>query len=110
DGEAEVGILNSARNYIGGLYSEANGASPGRNPVSIGMIKVNAVPYLNGIIIMCDDGNGGVVANNLDFRKMYDYKKFFFVAPDAIKPQRYYNGITGLDARYDFIINNNQLH
>jgi hypothetical protein len=71
---------------------------------------VNAVPYLNGIIIMCDDGNGGVVANNLDFQKMYDYRKFFFVEPGIIKPQRYYNGITGLDARYDFIINNNQLH
>lgn len=110
DGQAEVGILNSARNYIGNLYNDANGGSPGRNPVCIGMIKTNAVPYLNGIIIMCDDEKGGVIANNLDFQKTYDYKKFFFVAPETIKPQRYYNGITGLDARYDFIINNNQLH
>lgn len=110
NGDAEVGILNAARDYIGSLYYDANGSHPGKNPKSIGMIKVNSVPYLNGIIIMCDDGQGGVVANNIDFVKSYDYKKFFFVQPDVVKPQRYYNGITGLDARYDFIVNNNQLH
>ncbi len=110
DGNAEVGILNTARNFVGNLYHNANGSHPGKNPVHIGFIKVNAVPYLNGIIIMCDDQEGGVIAHHMDFVKQYDYKKFFFVPPGTVKPQRYYNGITGLDARYDFIINNNQLH
>ncbi|PKO99830.1 MAG: hypothetical protein CVU13_04705 [Bacteroidetes bacterium HGW-Bacteroidetes-8] len=110
DGNAELGLLNLMKNYIGGLYYEANGSHPGQNPVSVGFTKVNAVPYLNSIIIMCDDEKGGVVTNHMDFIKMYDYKKYFFVAPSVIKPQRYYNGISGLDARYDFIINNNRLH
>ncbi len=110
DGNAELGILNIANNYIGSLYYDANGANPGKNPVSIGFIKTNAVPYLNGMVILCDDSEGGKVAHHLDFMKLYDYRKFFFVPPSIIKPQRYYNGITGLDARYDFIINNNQLH
>jgi len=110
NGDAEVGIVNIARNYIGSLYYEANGSHPGKNPVSIGFIKTNAVPYLNAVVIMCDDQEGGAITHHMDFVKTYDYKKFFFVQPEVIKPQRYYNGITGLDARYDFIINNNQLH
>lgn len=109
-GNAEVGLLNIADNYIGNLYHDANGAYAGKNPVSIGFTKTNAVPYLNSMIIMCDDPTGGKIAHHLDFEKLYDYKKNFFVAPTVIKPQRYYNGINGLDARYDFIINNNQLH
>lgn len=110
DGNADVGLLNIAKNYVGDLYYTANGAYAGKNPVSIGFIKTNAVPYLNGMVIMCDDQVGGKIAHQLNFMKLYDYKKFFFVPPTIIKPQRYYNGITGLDARYDFIINNNQLH
>ena len=110
DGNAELGILNTIRNYKGSLYYDANNSHPGQNPVSVGFIKTNAVPYLNAVVILCDDGNGGAITHHMDFKKTYDYKKFFFVPPSVIKPQRYYNGINGLDARYDFIINNNQLH
>ncbi|HEY8387717.1 MAG TPA: PKD-like family lipoprotein, partial [Parasegetibacter sp.] len=91
DGNAELGILNTAKNYVGSLYYDANGEHPGKNPVYVGFTKVNAVPYLNAILIMCDDGNGGVVAHHMDFVKKYDYKKYFFVPPSNIKPQRYYN-------------------
>lgn len=110
DGNAELGLVNTLRNYKGSLYFDANNSHPGQNPAWVGFIKTNAVPYLNAIVIFCDDGNGGAITHHMDFKKTYDFKKFFFVPPSVIKPQSYYNGITGLDARYDFIINNNQLH
>jgi len=72
---------------------------------------------LDYVAILCDDARGGVYVSSLSFKKMFDYKDFFYEVPKVIKPQgmnitEYYGAVSDYQVfgAQAYIMNNNQLH
>lgn len=110
---ANLSLLNMAGVFSQDVYYAANGEYAGKYPVAIADID-NSSTDLHMIVIMCNDGKGGVVTEPTGFNKISNYPELFYVSPSPIKPETYCAVATlyssGMGITYDFMINNGKLH
>lgn len=110
DGETNMVFINNAGNVVQ-LYDSENSAALGRHPVQIADASTSQIADIKDMLLLCDDGKGGVTLRNEDFSKALDYSELFFVAPSVIRPQAYYKGVDQFTlAMADFIISGGKLH
>lgn len=96
NGNAEVDFLTPGeeRTLIENIYASANnGQIVGKNPLRIFSINPNNYePEMKQVLIMCNDENGGMVANPVTFEAIRPIRQAFFAPLTApvLTPQLYY--------------------
>lgn len=95
NGEAELNFLSpdAERTLIENIYSKANGGKVvGKNPVRIYSVNpLPSDPTLKYEVIMCDDENGGMLANPVSFEALKPLRNAFSTTfDDAIMTPRLY--------------------
>lgn len=86
DGKANVTFINVNGKLYEDIYYSVNGEYAGTNPVGILYTYRSPLDY---VAIVCDDERGGVYAGSTSFKRMFDFRDFFFEGPsDPYEPQR----------------------
>lgn len=110
DGETDLTFINSA-GKVTNMYGPGNSGILGTHPVQIANASCPNISYLQDMLLLCDDGVGGVSLNSGDFSVSKNFPELFFLAPEKIKPQAYYRGIMHpyIGGLADFVINDGKL-
>lgn len=103
-------FINNAGN-VTDMYNASNASLLGKNPVVVANAVCPNISYIKDIMVLCDDGFGGVALSAADFSVNKSYKDLFFLAPESVKPQAYYRGMSHYGwTNADFIISGGKLH
>lgn len=110
DGETDLTFINDAGKMTN-MYGPGNSGILGKRPVQIANASCPKISYLKDMLLLCDDGVGGVSLNSGDFSVSKNFSELFFTPPGKIKPQAYYRGILHpeLGGLADFVINDGKL-
>lgn len=109
-GQPSLVFINNAGN-ITDMYNTSNASLLGKNPVAVANAVCPNISYIKDIMVLCDDGFGGVALSAADFSVNKPYKDLFFLAPESVKPQAYYRGMSHYGwTNADFIISGGKLH
>ncbi|GEM_PF-388000 len=114
NGNADVTFISEAGKVYESIYKNINKEEAGTNPVAIRYMYQAPLDY---VAVLCNDQRGGVFLSSLSFKKMFEYKEFFYEEPQVIKPQAMeitegYGTVSDYQVfgSQMFIFNNNRLH
>jgi uncharacterized membrane protein len=114
EGKADVAFISEAGKVYESIYKNINEEDVGTHPVAIRYMYQAPLDY---VAVLCDDARGGVFLSSLSFKKMFDYKEFFYNELQVIKPQAMeitetYGSVSDYQAfgSQMFILNDDKLH
>lgn len=84
NGKADVTFINIFGTVYESIYNTINEEDLGVNPISIRYTSQSPLDY---VAILCNDSRGGVYLSSNSFKKLFDYKDFFYESPSTIMPQ-----------------------
>jgi hypothetical protein len=114
NGKANVTFIGVNGKVYQDIYDNINGEAVGTNPVSITYTYQAPIDY---VAILCNDARGGVYISSTSFKKLYDFKDFFYdnltiTNPQAFVVQEYYGSVSDYQASGSrlFLTANNKLY
>lgn len=105
--DANVTFINKVENVVQDAYVKVNGKPAGQNPTGICKVGGLISSANDMVVIMTDDGNGGVVVDPLDMSYVMNTKELFYFPPANNRPQAF--GVHEYTA-FEYVINDGGIY
>lgn len=102
DQKANIAMLNASGNMYQDVFYTLNGEYAGENPVGLGHMNTR---YDKGVLIFCDDKDGGSVGSPISFSKIQTISEYFWIPEEFPKPVGYIPGSSN-----DYMITENAFY
>lgn len=89
DKKANIAMLNASGTMYQDAFYTINNEYAGENPVGLGNMNNR---YYKGVLIFCDDKNGGCVGSHISFDKIRTISDLFWVPEEFPKPVGFFPG------------------